>query len=140
MFGDVYPFTPESGRTSNVGNCVVEIDDLLVTLGAFALSPNATKSTGGPFPDEVDMFPCGGLGGVVDIDDVVAKLGAYAGNYACSHICSPGACCFAGPSCQDWDQLPPGETPPGGMSLTTCFNAGGTYQGDGTTCADVKCP
>ncbi len=120
---------------------MVDIDDLLVSLGAFALSPNATKSTGGPFPDDVDLFPCGGLGGVVDIDDVVAELGAFAGNFACPHVCSPGACFGTltdnngdPATCLDWDQQPPEQTPPGGMSLTTCTAAGGTYQGNGTTC------
>ena len=146
LFGDVFPFTAAGGRTSGVGNCVVDIDDLLVSLAAFALSPNATKSTGGPYPDEVDMFPCGGFGGVVDIDDVVAELGAFAGNFACPHVCNPGACCGTltdnggNPvSCLDWDQQPTEQTPPGGMSLSGCLLLGGTYQGDGTTCAADPC-
>ena len=113
------------------------------------MSPDATKSCGGPWPDEVNLFPCGTAfpDCVVDIDDVVAELGAFAGNYACPHVCNPGVCCGAltdnngnAATCLDWDQQPPEQTPPGGMSLTTCFNAGGTYQGDGTTCADVTCP
>ena len=151
LYGDVFPFDPMNPNFGlggvNIGNCAVDVDDLLVTLGAFAVSPNATTSTGGPWPDNVDMFPCGGAGAVVDIDDVVAVLGAFAGIYACPHVCSPGACCGNlsdnngnAATCLDWDQQPPEQTPPGGMSLNACVEAGGTYQGDGTTCADVACP
>ncbi len=156
-YGEVFPFDPgnpnQDPSGDNVGNCVVDIDDLLVILGAFAASDpvNHTHcaSQGGPFPDAVNIFPPGQacVDGVVDIDDVVAELGAFAGNFAGPHRCSPGACTGTltdnngnPATCLDWDQQPPEQTPPGGMSLTTCFNAGGTYQGDGTTCADVTCP
>ncbi len=159
LFGDVFPFTAASGRTTGVGNCVVDIDDLLVTLGAFAISPFATKDTGGPFPNEVDLFPCGGLDGVVDIDDIVAILGAFGGDYACPHVCNPGVCCGTltdnlgnTVSCLDWDQSPGEQTPPGGMSEDTCNALGGVFiedmfpnkavcQGDGNgNGTDDVCP
>ena len=141
LYGDVFPFDPANPNQdpdgANVGNCLVDIDDLLVILGAFALSPNATKSTGGPYPDDVDLFPCGGAGGIVDIDDVVALLEAFAGTYACPHLCNPGACCGiltdndGNPaSCLDWDQQPPEQTPSGGMSQSTCHALGGVFVED----------
>ncbi len=145
MNGDVFPFDSGDPAASPVGNCVVDIDDLLVMLGAFAVSDpvNHTHcaSQGGPFPDAVNLFPCGQpcADGVVDIDDVVAMLGAFAGNFQCSHLCSPGACCLGDGSCLDWDQQPPVETPPGGMSLTACNLLGGNYLGDGTTCTPDSC-
>ncbi len=159
LYGDVFPFDPgnpnQDSSGDNVGNCLVDIDDLLVELGAFAASDplNHTHcaSQGGPFPDAVNIFPpgeaCDAAGATVDIDDVVAELGAFAGTYAGPHLCSPGACSGTltdnngnPATCLDWDQQPPEQTPPGGMSLSACVAAGGTYKGDGTTCTTVTCP
>ncbi len=42
--------------------------------------------------------------------------------------CTRGACCFAGPACGD------------GLDEPSCTGAGGTFQGVGTTCAEVVCP
>ncbi len=85
LHGDVFPVGPPTG------NCVVDIDDLLITLGAFAASPNHCASAGGNFPDSTNLFPCGQAcqDGVVDIDDVVSELAAFAGFYDCLHPCQP---------------------------------------------------
>ena len=94
------------------------------------------------FPDTVNMVPCGQAcpDGAVDLDDILSVLAAFAGDFQCDHPCPGGACCLGDGSCQDWDDQPPGTTPPGGMSETACGDTGGTYQGNGTTCADVACP
>ena len=91
LLGDVFPFDPQGPDGSPVGNCLVDIDDLLVELGAFAVSPNHCKSAGGAFPDTTNLFPCGEpcAAGVVDIDDVVAMLGAFGDDFACPHPCPP---------------------------------------------------
>jgi len=110
LHGDVFPF--DLADPDNVGNCVVDIDDLLVILAAFAASPNHCASAGGPFPDAVNLFPCGQAcpDGVVDIDDVVAELGAFAGNFVCPHPCPANPCASGG------SPSPPGGPGPGPMA------------------------
>jgi hypothetical protein len=74
-------------------SCVVDIDDVLAMLGAFG---NANPCVN--FPD-YDIAPCGGNcpgGGSVDIDEVLAVLDGFAGNFACDHPCPPGPCCIGG--------------------------------------------
>ena len=82
LHGDVFPAGPPQG------NCVADIDDLLVILAAFADSDPCVNLPG------TNIFPCDddcppGAVGKVDIDDVVSELGAFAGDYSCSHPCPP---------------------------------------------------
>ena len=91
LWGDVFPFDIGDPDGFPVGNCVVDIGDLLVVLGAFAESPAHCPT----FPDDVNLFPCSQAcaDGVVDIDDVLVVLLAFAGAFSCPHACEPGACC-----------------------------------------------
>ncbi len=95
LHGDVFPYDQQNPNQDPVGNCVVNIDDLLVILNAFAVSPNYCPALGGTFPDSSNLFPCGEgcvPGSVVDIDDVLAELGAFAGNFVCPRPCAPNPC------------------------------------------------
>lgn len=138
LHADVFPFTLGDANNNPVGNCVVDIDDILTILSSFS----AASQCGPDFPDTVNMFPCGQAcpDGVVDIDDILSTLAAFSGTYGCPHPCPGGACCFGDSSCQDWDGIGAGTTPIGGMSITTCGDAGGVFQGDDTTCDTVICP
>jgi hypothetical protein len=121
-----------------IGNCVVDLDDILTILAAFS----ALNQCDPAFPNSVNAFPCGQACelGVVDLDDILSVLAAFSGTFGCAHPMPPGACCMGDSSCQDGDGVPPGSTPSGGMSRGTCSQLGGAYQGDGTTCDDVLCP
>lgn len=70
LYGDISP----SG-----GNGVIDVDDVLCMLDAFADL--------GACPD-ADLMPCGG-NGLIDVDDVLAELDAFAGIFACPHPCPP---------------------------------------------------
>ena len=73
-----------------------------------------------------------------------AVLGSFAGVLACYHPCSFGACC-ADFDADGLTECRDGAFSPGGMSLTDCAAAagtpaaGGTYQGDGTSCQVDSC-
>ena len=137
LHGDVFPFD-EGDPDSNPGNCVVDIDDLIVILAAFAVSPDPCPD----LPDTVNLFPCGQAceDGVADIDEVTSILSAFAGNYDCPHQCYPGACCFGDGTCSDGVNGGANSCP-GGMSHSNCVALGGTYMGNETTCADqTECP
>jgi hypothetical protein len=138
LHADVFPFSGGAADDNPVGNCVVDLDDILTILAAFA----AENQCGPDFPGTVNMFPCDQVcaEGVVDLDDILSTLAAFSGTFACDHPCPGGACCFGGGSCQDWDGSGTGTTPLGGMSETSCAEAGGSYYGNGTTCDDVSCP
>jgi hypothetical protein len=138
LLGDVFPFDAAGPEESPVGNCVVDIDDVLMVLGAFSAPDQCWPH----FPEAVNSFPCGQVcaEGVVDVDDILSTLAAFAGSYSCPHPCPPGGCCLQGGACQDGDGAGAGTTPPGGMSHATCLAVAGTYQGDGTNCDDITCP
>jgi len=68
LYGDVVPLPN--------GNGVVDLDDILFILDAFAA-----------FHPAADIASCGGDGGV-DLDDILAVLDAFAGDYACVVTCS----------------------------------------------------
>ncbi len=111
LYGDVFPYDADDPDGQPVGNCMVDIDDLLVMLAAFSASPSHCPA----YPDAVNLFPCDQVctDGVVDIDDVVSALSAFGRVYACPHPCRPGACCFPGGICRDGeDDGPPGTWPP----------------------------
>jgi len=143
LHGDVFPFDQTTGGNpnqdpngDNVGNCRVDLDDLLIILGAFAISPDYCPDLGGPFPDATNLFPCGEEGCVdwmVDIDDLVTELAAFAGNFPCPHPCFPGACCLTDGTCRDGAAGSP-HFCAGGMSHSDCLCLGGTYLGNETDC------
>jgi len=70
LYGDVFPVG---------GDCVIDVDDLLITLDGFS-DPDAHPET--------DIAPCGG-NGVIDVDDILAELDAFSGIFACPHPCPP---------------------------------------------------
>jgi hypothetical protein len=112
--------------------CVVDIDDVLAGLAAFA-DPDPCVN----FPD-FDIAPCGGNcagGGSVDIDEVLAILGGFAGNFACDHPCPPGPCCIAGVCSGDADGS-------GNLDLSKedCQGMGGTWSGSDTCPMTESCP
>jgi hypothetical protein len=89
---------------------------------------------------------------VVDVDDILKVLDAFAGSPACPAACPAGACtglplvcdvdgttCSPeGSSCADGKgtctSCRDRTTPPEGMSECRCFELGGTWQGVGSTC------
>lgn len=77
LHGDVFP--------GGQGNCVVDIDDILYLLAAFASPDPCTQ-----FPGS-NIVPCDQPceEGVVDIDDLLSVLQAFAGVYSCPHPCAP---------------------------------------------------
>jgi len=73
LYGDVVP------QSAPVGNCVVDLDDLLCVLDGFA-DPATCPGA--------DLSPCGG-DARVDLDDILAELDAFTGVYHCPHPCPP---------------------------------------------------
>jgi len=56
---------------------VIDLDDILCTLDAFAFWPACPGA---------DLMPCAG-NGVIDLDDVLAQLDAFGGEFACPPPC-----------------------------------------------------
>ena len=63
--------------------CLIDLDDLLYVLGAFADADPATH-----FPGS-DVVPCGSTSGTVDLDDILSAIAAFGGEYDCAHPCAP---------------------------------------------------
>jgi len=79
LYGDIYP--PAGVGNPEVGNCVIDVDDISCVLDAFAgIQPCASIG---------DIHGCPDGSGVVDVDDISAVLDAFAGLYACPHPCPP---------------------------------------------------
>ncbi len=73
LYGDVFP----TGYA--VGDCKVDLDDILCALAGFA-QPSAC-------PD-ANVMPCGG-DAAIDVDDILAVVAAFGGNYSCPHPIPP---------------------------------------------------
>jgi len=73
QFGDVFPVTRSDGLTE------VDVDDLLAVLAGFS-DPSAYTGA--------DLYPCGG-NGIIDVDDILVEISAFAGTYACLDSCPP---------------------------------------------------
>jgi len=122
LFGDpVEPF------------CAIDVDDIVYLLNAFSDADPCTNYPGAnivPCPDDC------GTGGTTDVDDIIAVLGAFAGDPVpdgCANACPPGGCVLPSTECRDQFYFP------NGMSETDCALLGGSYCGDGTVCG-VDCP
>jgi len=63
------------------GDQVIDINDILCILDDFTDPANCSGNG--------DLIPCGGGGDGVDLNDILAELGAFNGIYACPHPCPP---------------------------------------------------
>jgi hypothetical protein len=73
---------------------------------------NCVTLTAGDYWLDVEPFSSGGAGGAFTLD---------------VYECVLGACCYGAGLCTE-------------VPAVDCANLGGTYQGDGTSCAEVVCP
>ncbi|MEK6676557.1 MAG: hypothetical protein AABZ47_13005, partial [Planctomycetota bacterium] len=65
LFGDIFP---------TIGDCLVDIDDLVCMLNGFAEPPQCPAA---------DIIPCGQGNGTIDVDDLIALLLAFADEPLC---------------------------------------------------------
>lgn len=104
------------------GDDDVDLNDIVCSADGFAgaFAGDCTASS-------VDIAPCT-PDGTINIDDVLATLDAFAGtDPCCGGSGGVGACCDDMMNCFD------------GVSQENCEPFGGTFQGDGTTCATDPC-
>ncbi|MGP1346986.1 MAG: dockerin type I repeat-containing protein [Phycisphaerales bacterium] len=115
------------------GSCVEGLlDGECVAEGGVFAGPNTTCAT---TECEDPVVPCcfASTGGCLDLEfQVCLGIGGIPGavGQACaSFVCFPeGACCLPDGACLD------------ALSPEECATVGGTFQGDGTSCATVSCP
>ncbi len=139
--------------------CIGDVGDILIgltgfaestpcsTLSASGLTPGSIVWDGGCWqPCQIDADCVSALGpgvcvagqccDVCDISEILAKLDAFAGIYACPHVCPPGACEVPAPDncCRDGSYFDANVNSQG-TTETDCFFVGGTYLGNYTTCS-----
>ena len=99
------------------GNGQVNVDDLLAVINTWGANGNPN----GPRP-QGDTAPLPNGNCLVNVDDLLAVINSWGPCAA-----PTGACCLPNGTCL------------GGQTATQCASAGGTYQGNTTTCAGVTC-
>jgi hypothetical protein len=102
-------------RADVTGDTLVNVNDLLAVI-------NTWGATGPPRPQgDCDPSPTGSC--TVNVNDLLTVINAWG---ACPQ--PSGACCMPGGICAP-NQI-----------ASACATAGGTYQGDGTSCSPNPCP
>jgi hypothetical protein len=126
-YGDIFPDSNGGAAGGEVGNCIVDVDDISCVLDGFAgFNAQGCVANG-------NIAFCPNIG-ALDVDDISAVLDSFAGIIpaACTTPCG-GACCTGGGNCVVASGDP--------ASANTCGGEiAGTYAGDGTVCTDIPDP